>query len=88
MKIDSQKQYIHIERDNKEERIIIDAKNISSEDAIYLLTEFIYFVTNKENVPADGFIDLHHPNDLSNTIPFQGLVRNGHHFSIITPSRV
>ena len=24
---------------------------------------------------ADGFIDLHHPNDLSNTIPFQGLVR-------------
>lgn len=55
MKIDSQKQYIHIERDNKEERIIIDAKNISSEDTIYLLTEFIYFVTNKENVPADGF---------------------------------
>ncbi|MDA0051599.1 hypothetical protein [Brachyspira hyodysenteriae] len=44
MKIDSQKQYIHIERDNKEERIIIDAKNISSEDTIYLLTEFIYFV--------------------------------------------
>ncbi|MDA0095862.1 hypothetical protein OFR75_12630 [Brachyspira hyodysenteriae] len=37
MKIDSQKQYIHIERDNKEERIIIDSKNISSEDAIYLL---------------------------------------------------
>ncbi|MCZ9966426.1 MULTISPECIES: hypothetical protein [Brachyspira] len=58
MKIDSQKQYIHIERDNKEERIIIDAKNISSEDTIYLLTEFIYFVTNKENVPADGFIDI------------------------------
>ena len=58
MKIDSQKQYIHIERDNKEERIIIDAKNISSEDAIYLLTEFIYFVTNQENVPADGFVDI------------------------------
>lgn len=58
MKIDNQKQYIHIERYNKEERIIIDAKNISSEDAIYLLTEFIYFVTNQENVPADGFVDI------------------------------
>ncbi|WP_028330487.1 hypothetical protein [Brachyspira alvinipulli] len=58
MKIDNQKQYIHIERDNKEERIIIDAKNISSEDAIYLLTEFICFVTNQENVPADGFVDI------------------------------
>ena len=50
--------YIHIERDNKEERIIIDAKNISSEDTIYLLTEFICFVTNQENVPADGFVDI------------------------------
>ena len=56
--MNNQKQYIHIERDNKEEHIIIDAKNISSEDAIYLLTEFIYFVTNKENVPADGFVDI------------------------------
>ena len=58
MKIDSQKQYIHIERDNKEERIIIAAKNISSEDTIYLLTEFIFFVTKEENVPADGFVDM------------------------------
>ena len=58
MKVNNEKQYIHIERDNKEERIIIDAKNISSEDAIYLLTEFIYFVTNQENVPADGFVDI------------------------------
>ena len=49
---------ITFKSDNKEERIIIDAKNISSEDTIYLLTEFIYFVTNKENVPADGFIDI------------------------------
>ena len=56
--MNNQKQYIHIERDNKEEHIIIDAKNISSEDAIYLLTEFIYFVTNQENVPADGFVDI------------------------------
>ena len=58
MKVNNEKQYIHIERDNKEEHIIIDAKNISSEDAIYLLTEFIYFVTNQENVPADGFVDI------------------------------
>ena len=58
MKVNNEKQYIHIERDNKEERIIIDTKNISSEDAIYLLTEFIYFVTNQENVPADGFVDI------------------------------
>ena len=58
MKVNNEKQYIHIERDNKEEHIIIDAKNISSEDAIYLLTEFICFVSNQQNVPADGFVDM------------------------------
>ena len=58
MKIDSQKQYIHIERDNKEERIIIDAKNVSSEDIIYLLTEFIDFVSKKENVPSHVFLTM------------------------------
>lgn len=58
MKIDSQKQYIHIERDNKEERIIIDAKNVSSEDTIYLLTEFIDFVSKKEDMPAKIFLTM------------------------------
>ncbi|WP_038374994.1 hypothetical protein [Brachyspira alvinipulli] len=58
IKTNNQKQYIHIERDNKEKHIIIDTKNISIEDTIYLLTEFIYFVTNKENIPSDKFANL------------------------------
>ena len=58
MKVNNEKQYIHIERDNKEKRIIIDAKNISIEDTVYLLTEYICFVSNQQNVPADGFVDI------------------------------
>ncbi|WP_420888119.1 hypothetical protein [Brachyspira hyodysenteriae] len=58
MKVNNEKKYIHIEQDNKEKHIIIDAKNISSEDTVYLLTEFICFVSNQQNVPADGFVDI------------------------------
>ncbi|WPC23637.1 hypothetical protein N4239_11900 [Brachyspira hyodysenteriae] len=56
MKVNNEEQYIHIERDNKEKHIIIDTKNISSEDTVYLLTEFICFVSNKENIPTNVFL--------------------------------
>ena len=58
MKVNNEKQYIHIERDNKEKHIIIDTKNISSEDTVYLLTEFIYFVSKKEDMPAKIFLTM------------------------------
>ncbi|WIH86293.1 hypothetical protein NEI03_02465 [Brachyspira pilosicoli] len=49
--------YIHIDK-LKDGRLVIDAENINSEDTVYLLTEFIYFISNANNKPADGFVDI------------------------------
>ena len=57
MKVNNEKQYIHIDRDNKKAPLIIDAQNVSGADIIYFLTELIYFVTKQENVSSDKFVD-------------------------------
>ncbi|MDA0001684.1 hypothetical protein OFR34_12175 [Brachyspira hyodysenteriae] len=55
MKTDD-KVYIHLEKDASEEKILIDVKNVNGEDILYLLSEFIDFVSKKENIPANVFL--------------------------------
>ena len=50
------KEYIHLEKDASEGKVLIDIKNINGEDIIYLLSEFIDFVSKKENIPANVFL--------------------------------
>lgn len=51
------KTFIHIDK-LEDGRLVIDAANIDTEDTVYLLTEFIYFISNANNKPADGFVDI------------------------------
>ncbi|KLI18260.1 hypothetical protein [Brachyspira hyodysenteriae] len=55
MKTDN-REYIHLEKDASEEKLLIDIKNINGEDILYFLSEFIYFVSNKENIPTNVFL--------------------------------
>ena len=50
------KEYIYLEKDASEEKILIDVKNMNGEDILYLLSEFIDFVSKKENIPANVFL--------------------------------
>ena len=50
------REYIHLEKDASEEKILIDVKNVNGEDILYLLSEFIDFVSKKENIPANVFL--------------------------------
>lgn len=52
-----ERKYIHIDK-LEDGRLVIDAENINSEDTVYLLTEFIYFISNANNKSADGFVDI------------------------------
>ncbi|SUW04334.1 hypothetical protein [Brachyspira pilosicoli] len=53
----NERKHIHIDK-LEDGRLVIDAENINSEDIVYLLTEFIYFISNENNKPADGFVDI------------------------------
>lgn len=50
------REYIHLEKDASEEKILIDVKNVNGEDILYLLSEFIDFLSKKENIPANVFL--------------------------------
>lgn len=50
------KEYIYLGKDASEEKILIDVKNVNGEDILYLLSEFIDFVSKKENIPANVFL--------------------------------
>ena len=39
------KEYIHLEKDASEGKVLIDINNVNGEDIIYLLSEFIDFVS-------------------------------------------
>lgn len=53
----NERKHIHIDK-LEDGRLVIDAENINSEDIVYLLTEFIYFISNENNKPADSFVDI------------------------------
>ena len=50
------KEYIYLEKDASEGKVLIDINNVNGEDIIYLLSEFIDFVSKKENIPANVFL--------------------------------
>ena len=50
------KEYIYLEKDASEGKVLIDINNVNGEDIIYLLSEFIDFVSKKENIPASVFL--------------------------------
>ena len=50
------KEYIYLEKDASEGKVLIDVKNVNGEDILYLLSEFIDFVSKKENIPANVFL--------------------------------
>ena len=52
------KEYIYLEKDASEGKVLIDIKNINGEDIIYLLSEFIDFVSKKEDMPAKIFLTM------------------------------
>ncbi|MEI0593036.1 hypothetical protein R4K52_04555 [Brachyspira pilosicoli] len=52
-----ERKHIHIDK-LEDDRIVIDAKNINSEDTVYLLTEFIYFIANAKDIPLEHFVDI------------------------------
>ena len=52
------REYIHLENNTSEGKVLIDIKNVSGEDILYLLSEFIDFVSKKENVPSHVFLTM------------------------------
>ena len=52
------KEYIYLEKDASEGKVLIDINNVNGEDIIYLLSEFIDFVSKKENIPAKVFLTI------------------------------
>ena len=52
------REYIYLEKDISEEKVLIDINNVNGEDIIYLLSEFIDFVSKKENIPAKVFLTI------------------------------
>ena len=44
------KEYIYLEKDASEGKVLIDINNVNGEDIIYLLSEFIDFVSKKETM--------------------------------------
>lgn len=50
------KEYIYLEKDASEGKVLIDINNVNGEDIIYLLSEFIDFVSKKENIPTNVFL--------------------------------
>ncbi|WP_142950317.1 hypothetical protein [Brachyspira hampsonii] len=42
-------EYIHLEKNTSEGKVLIDINNVNGEDIIYLLSEFIDFISKKEN---------------------------------------
>ena len=52
------REYIHLEKNTSEGKVLIDIKNVNGEDIIYLLSEFIDFVSKKEDMPAKIFLTM------------------------------
>ncbi|WP_302279385.1 hypothetical protein [Brachyspira pilosicoli] len=52
------KQYIHLELDKDKKEVSINIENINGEDVIYLLSEFISFISEKEEIPHNVLINL------------------------------
>ena len=52
------KEYIYLEKDVSEGKVLIDINNVNGEDIIYLLSEFIDFVSKKEDMPAKIFLTM------------------------------
>ncbi len=52
------KEYIYLEKDASEGKVLIDINNVNGEDIIYLLSEFIDFVSKKEDMPANIFLTM------------------------------
>ncbi|MDO6992923.1 hypothetical protein Q5M87_02765 [Brachyspira innocens] len=52
------KEYIYLEKDASEGKVLIDINNVNGEDIIYLLSEFIDFVSKKEDMPAKIFLTM------------------------------
>ncbi|MEI0527545.1 hypothetical protein R4J00_02680 [Brachyspira intermedia] len=50
------KEYIYLEKDASEGKVLIDINNVNGEDIIYLLSEFIDFVSKKENISPNIFL--------------------------------
>ena len=50
------REYIHLEKDASEEKLLIEVKNVNGEDILYLLSEFIYFVSKKEIISPNIFL--------------------------------
>ena len=50
------REYIYLEKDTSEGKVLIDIKNVNGKDIIYLLSEFIDFVSKKEDMPANVFL--------------------------------
>ena len=42
----------------EEGKVLIDINNVNGEDIIYLLSEFIDFVSKKEDIPAKAFLTM------------------------------
>ncbi|MEI0579417.1 hypothetical protein [Brachyspira pilosicoli] len=51
------KTFIHIDK-LEDGRLVMDAANIDTEDTVYLLTEFIYFIANAKDIPLEHFVDI------------------------------
>ena len=51
------KEYIYLEKDASEGKVLIDINNVNG-DIIYLLSEFIDFVSKKEDMPAKVFLTM------------------------------
>ena len=43
---------------HQEGKVLIDINNVNGEDIIYLLSEFIDFVSKKEDMPANIFLTM------------------------------
>ena len=52
------KEYIYLEKDASEGKVLIDINNVNGEVIIYLLSEFIDFVSKKEDIPAKVFLTM------------------------------
>ena len=50
------REYIYLEKDTSEGKVLTDIKNVNGKDIIYLLSEFIDFVSKKEDMPANVFL--------------------------------
>lgn len=57
MKTDN-REYIHLEKNTSEGKVLIDINNVNGEDIIYLLSEFIDFISKKEDIPTNVFLTM------------------------------